>query len=61
MFTVNPKLHVPLHPLPDVQDVLAIEGQCSVFSKIDLKIVFQYLDMDEVTRVLRIKYSIRIT
>ena len=45
--TVNPNLHVAQHPLPNIQDMLAALGQCSVFSKTDLKNAFQQLETDE--------------
>lgn len=57
--TVNQNLHVAQYPLPNIQDMLTALSKCSVFSKIDLKTAFHQLEM-VVTRVLCIKYSIKI-
>ena len=45
--TLNPQLKVAQHPLPNPANMLAALGDCTVFSKLDLKQAFQQLPMDK--------------
>eukprot|EP00731_Ephydatia_muelleri_P020855 Em0013g582a len=50
--SLNPALKVDHYPLPKVEDIFATLGKSKVFSKVDLKLAYLQLELEEETKKL---------
>lgn len=57
--TLNPRLQVAQHPLPNPPDMFSSLGNSKAFSKIDLKHAFQQVVMDKKSQQLCTVHTFR--
>ena len=50
--SVNPALKIDQYPLPKVEDMFATLGKSTVFSKVDLKLAYLQLELEEEAKML---------